>query len=119
MNTGVVSMNEREARDLLRTERDRVQELLDEVRAAAQDDRAAANDCGDMSGPAPSLVSEETDDAVAAVLITRLAAIGRAEQRLAAGTYGRSIRSGDPIPDARLRADPAAELTIDEAKTRR
>ena len=112
-------MNEREVRDLLRTERDRVQELLDEVRAAAQDDRAAANDSGDMSGPAPSLVSEETDDAVAAVLITRLAAIGRAEQRLAAGSYGRSIRSGDPIPDARLRADPAAELTIDEAKKRR
>ena len=112
-------MNEREARDLLRTERDRVRALLDEVRAAGRDDRAAANDSGDMSDPATSLVSEETDDAVAAVLSARLAAIGRAEARLAAGSYGRSIRSGEPIPDARLRADPAAELTIDEAQSRR
>ena len=39
----------------------------------------------------------------------------RAEQRLDDGTYGRSIRSGDPIPDERLRADPAAELTVEEA----
>jgi DnaK suppressor protein len=30
------------------------------------------------------------------------------------GTYGRSIRSGREIPDERLEADPAAELTVDE-----
>jgi DnaK suppressor protein len=54
------------------------------------------------------------DDAVAAGLRTRLAAIERAEARLAAGTYGRSVRSNDPIPDERLEADPAAELTMQE-----
>jgi DnaK suppressor protein len=32
------------------------------------------------------------------------------------GTYGRSVRSGEPIPDERLEADPAAELTISEAR---
>ena len=46
----------------------------------------------------------------------RLAAVGRAEQRLAEGTYGLSVRSGQPIPDERLEADPAAELTVDEAQ---
>ncbi len=46
----------------------------------------------------------------------RLAAVGRAEQRLADGTYGLSVRSGQPIPDERLEADPAAELTVDEAR---
>jgi DnaK suppressor protein len=54
---------------------------------------------------------------VAAGLAVRLAAIERAEQRLAAGTYGQSVRSGDPIPDERLEADPSAELTVEEAAT--
>jgi DnaK suppressor protein len=36
----------------------------------------------------------------------RLQALERAEARLAAGTYGRSVRSGQPIPDERLQADP-------------
>ena len=36
--------------------------------------------------------------------------------RLDDGTYGRSVRSGQPIPDERLEADPAAELTIEEAR---
>ena len=34
--------------------------------------------------------------------------------RPAAGTYGLSTRSGDPIPDGRLEAEPLAELTVDE-----
>ena len=46
----------------------------------------------------------------------RLAALERAEARLAAGIYGRSVRSGRPIPDERLEADPLAELTVDEAR---
>ena len=29
---------------------------------------------------------------------------------------GRSVRSGAPIPDERLEADPAAELTVEEAQ---
>ena len=60
--------------------------------------------------------AEGVDDAVAASLRDRLAAIDRAEQRIAAGTFGRSVRSGDPIPEGRLAADPAAELTVREAE---
>jgi hypothetical protein len=42
-------------------------------------------------------------------------ALQRAEARLAAGSYGRSVRSGQAIPDERLEADPLAELTVQEA----
>jgi RNA polymerase-binding transcription factor DksA len=53
--------------------------------------------------------------AVDRFLRARWAALGRAEARLAAGSYGRSVRSGQPIPDERLEADPLAELTVEEA----
>lgn len=46
----------------------------------------------------------------------RLAELERAEARLLAGTYGRSIQSGEPIPDERLEANPLAELTVEEEK---
>lgn len=42
----------------------------------------------------------------------------RAEQRLAAGTYGLSVESGRPIPDERLEAVPTAELTVEEERSR-
>jgi DnaK suppressor protein len=106
------------ARELLSAERSRVETLLDAVTGDSQSDRSAANEHGDMSDSSELLVSEGTDDAVANSLRLRLAAIGRAEQRLAAGTYGRSVASGAPIPDERLEADPAAELTVDEAQNR-
>jgi len=69
-----------------------------------------------MSDPATSLTLEEQDDAVTSSLRERLMAIERAEQRLRDGTYGHSVRSGDEIPDERLEADPAAELTVEEAQ---
>ena len=110
-------MNDDEARSLLQDERRRVEELLDSTLQSARDDRDAANDDGDLTDPAPGLNNEQVDNAIAESLRDRLAAIERAEQRLADGAYGRSVRSGDPIPDERLRADPAAELTVDEAQT--
>jgi DnaK suppressor protein len=63
------------------------------------------------------LTDEQGTDAVAEGLRERLAAIQRAEARVEAGTYGRSVRSGDPIPEERLEADPAAELTVEEEAT--
>ena len=71
---------------------------------------------GDVSDAAQPLTAEGMDDAIAESLRSRLDAIERALQRLDHGTYGRSVRSGEPIPDERLEADPAAELTIDEAR---
>ena len=109
-------MDNDRAQLLLNAERTRVEDLLTSVQGDSQSDRSAANQQGDMSDSSEVLVSEGTDDAVASALTQRLAAIERAEQRLAVGTYGRSIASGELIPDERLEADPAAELTVDEAQ---
>jgi len=109
-------MDDDEARELLGVERSRVQRLLDEALTAGLDDRTAADEPGDMADSAEPLTTEQTDDAVAAALHERLEAIHRAEQRLEGGSFGRSVRSGLPIPDDRLRADPAAELTVEEAQ---
>ena len=108
-------MDDNRARLLLGDERARIQVLLDDLRGAGRADREATSEQGDMSDPSESLVAEGTDDAIAVGLAQRLATIERAEQRLAEGSYGRSVHSGDVIPDERLEADPAAELTVDEA----
>ena len=54
--------------------------------------------------------------ALQADLRAQLAAVGRAEERLALGTYGKSVESGRPIPDERLEAEPLAERTIEEQR---
>jgi DnaK suppressor protein len=108
-------MDDERARELLLAERTRVEGLLAGTSRAGFDDRDEANARGDMADPAQRLTAEQGDDAVQEGLQTRLRAIEAAELRLAAGNYGRSIRSGVPIPDERLEADPAAELTVDEA----
>lgn len=110
-------MDNERATQLLNAERTRVQGLLDELLGESESNREAVNDAGDMSNASESLVAEGLDDAVVFGLTQRLAAIDRAEERLAAGTYGLSTLSGDVIPDDRLEADPAAELTVDEART--
>jgi DnaK suppressor protein len=92
--------------------------LLDETTEAALDDRAGANEQGDWQDPGISLTLEAQDDAVSEGLRERLATVERALHRLDEGTYGRSVRSGATIPDERLEADPAAELTADEALER-
>jgi RNA polymerase-binding transcription factor DksA len=48
-----------------------------------------------------------------------LDAIERAAQRLAARTYGRCLRCGEPIPAERLEALPAAETCLACASRRR
>jgi len=107
--------NER-AKELLDAERRRVEGLLQEALEAGEQDRGTANEQGDMADPAERLTAEGLDDAVAAGLRDRLGAIARAEARLRSGSYGRSVKSGLAIPDDRLEADPAAELTVEEAR---
>ena len=108
-------MEDSKAKKLLSAERRRVEGLLTGIDEAGVDDRVAADQEGEMYDSAEPLATEGTDDAVRAELEDRLDAVGRAEQRLAAGTYGVSVRSGEPIPDARLEADPTTELTVEEA----
>jgi DnaK suppressor protein len=100
------------ARSSLDAERTRVQQLLANLGVDRTDDHEAERDA---SYPAQPPAQQGVDAAVAAGLRDRLAALDRARQRVEDGTYGRSIRSGAPIPDERLEADPAAELTVQEA----
>ena len=109
-------MDEAHAASLLRAEKAEVQRLLGDLGLAEQQDREAEQEIGDSADPAEALTAEGVDDAIAASLRERLAAIERAEDRLSKGTYGRSVLSGSPIPDERLEADPAAELTVEEAE---
>jgi DnaK suppressor protein len=111
-------MEQNRARALLEAERAEVRQLLSGAQAAVAEDREAEGDVGDYADAAQPLAAEGEDDAIAESLRDRLAAIERALARLDDGTYGKSVRSGQPIPDDRLEADPAAELTVEEAAQR-
>ena len=112
-------MDEAQARTRLQAERAEVAELLGETESAEEQDRETEDEeaeTGDSADAAQSLTAEGMDDSTAETLRDRLAAIDRALRRLDDGTYGRSVLSGVLIPDERLEADPAAELTVEEAR---
>ena len=67
-----------------------------------------------LADQASDVYDAELDEGLTDDLHDQLAAVERAEERLAAGTYGLSIESGDPIPDERLELLPAAERTAEE-----
>jgi len=102
-------MDQARARALLAAERARLQRLVQ-----AETGKPEAAELGDEVDDADRRDAEETGMAVDQLLQARWAALQRAEARLAAGTYGRSVRSGQPIPDERLEADPLSELTVEE-----
>jgi DnaK suppressor protein len=109
-------MDQTRARELLAEERSRLQRLL----AAGSQEQEAAEltddaDLSDEVDDADRRDAEETGRAIDELVRDRWSALQRAEARLAAGDYGRSVRSGRPIPDERLEADPLAELTVEEA----
>jgi DnaK suppressor protein len=103
------------ARELLAAERTRIERALGRLGQRDETEEADEYDPGNL---AADLYQEELDEGLADDLREQLAAVGRAEQRLADGTYGLSIESGLPIPDERLEALPTAELTADEERTR-
>jgi DnaK suppressor protein len=100
------------AHELVATERARVEQAL---AALGQEGPLEASDRvepGDEDSE--DLYQDEVDRGRLDQLRIDLAAVVRAEARLAEGTYGRSIESGDPIPDGRLEAVPLAERTVEE-----
>jgi DnaK suppressor protein len=109
-------MDEKVARERLTAERAEVRQLLNDAEAAAAADREVESGPGDYADSAQPLTAQGMDEAMASSFRGRLEAIDRALKRLDAGTYGLSVRSGEPIPAERLEADPAAELTIEEAR---
>jgi len=112
-------MDEGRARALLRAERAEVAALLRQTEEARSIDLQAPDSGEDYADSALPLTEEANDGAVAEQLQGRLDAIDRALARLEAGSYGRSVLSGKPIPGDRLEADPAAELTVEEASAQR
>ncbi len=100
------------AKELLAAERAEVERELAKIEAEGPEEGDERVEPGDLNSE--SLYQDELDAGRSQDLKERLAAVERAEARVAAGTYGLSVRSGDPIPDARLEAVPTAELTVDE-----
>jgi len=103
------------ARQLLAAERERIERALTRLRHV--DDGEPADEF-DPANLASDLYQDEFDETRADDLREQLAALERAEARLAAGTYGISIESGETIPDERLEAFPAAERTAEEERSR-
>jgi len=103
-------MDPERARELLAGERERIVRTL--ARLGHQDTGEPAED--NPANLASDLYQDELDEGLADDLREELAAVERAEARLAAGTYGLSIESGEPIPDERLEILPAAERTTEE-----
>jgi DnaK suppressor protein len=99
------------ARELLAAERARIKQAL--ARLGHQDTGEPA-DVEDPGNLASNLYQDELDEGLGDDLREDLAAVERAEARLAAGTYGLSVDSGEPIPDERLEALPTAERTVEE-----
>jgi DnaK suppressor protein len=100
------------ARELLAARRTEIERALARVSDREQQD--AVTDLVDPADGSEYLVEAEVGEGVAEQLRDELAAIERAETRLAEGTYGLSVESGQPIPDARLERIPWAERTAEE-----
>ena len=94
----------------------RAKELLAAARAEAEQElaRLERSDGEEEGDPGTDLRDDEQDAGRAQELRDRLAAIERAEHRVADGTYGTSVESGDAIPDGRLELIPWADRTTDE-----
>jgi DnaK suppressor protein len=108
-------MDEARARTLLAAERERIERAL---RRLGHQDTGEEADDQDPGNLASDLYQDELDEGLADDLREELAAVDRAQARLAAGTYGLSIESGQPIPDERLEAIPTAERTAEEEARR-
>jgi len=102
------------ARRLVARERESLEATLRNLTDDLESEGAVAEQQTGERDAGNQVVIEMTDAALLADTRDRLAAVARAEARIEDGTYGRSIESGDPIPDDRLEADPLAERTVEE-----
>jgi DnaK suppressor protein len=105
-------MEEKRAKELLASDRERVEAELASLRGEGREQGDEQKPAGDFNNE--GLYEDELTAGREQDLRRRLEAVERAEERLAAGTYGLSILSGKPIPDGRLEAEPTAELTVEE-----
>jgi DnaK suppressor protein len=102
------------ARELLALERTRIEGELARLEREGSLEGDDQREPGDEDSE--DLYQDEFNQGRADDLRRELAALERAEARLAAGKYGLSVVSGKPIPDARMEARPLAERTIEEER---
>jgi DnaK suppressor protein len=100
------------ARELLARERRRIEAGLAALERDGPLEASGQREPGDVGSE--DLYQDELDQGRREDLQRDLAALERAEARLAEGTYGLSVESGQPIPDGRLEARPTAERTVAE-----
>lgn len=105
-------MDPERARELLARERARIEQGLADLQSESPLEASDRREPGDEGSD--DLYQDELDAGRLEDLRNELAAVERAEARLAAGTYGLSLESGQQIPDERLEAVPTAERTVEE-----
>ena len=105
-------MDPERARELLASERARIEQSLASLGREGPLEGDQRLEPGDRDSE--DLYQDEFNAGRAEDLRRELDAVQRAEARLANGTYGLSVDSGEPIPDARLEALPTAERTVEE-----
>jgi len=108
-------MDPERARELVATERKRIERKLIELRENQGSSELTTQD-QHLADEGADVYDREFEQGLADQLRRELGAVERAEARLAAGTYGVSVESGKPIPDERLEANPLAERTIEEER---
>lgn len=110
-------MKEERARELVAAERARIeaalQELTGDIWAEGPLQRQQP---GESTEVGSDLATEGVEMALVQSLRDQLAVAARAEERISAGTFGRSVDSGAPIPDERLGVEPLAERTVEEQR---
>jgi DnaK suppressor protein len=109
-----VAMTPERARELLAAERERIERALADLREPIGSDELSTLDNPADQGTV--LYERELEEGLLDGLRRELEALERAEARLAEGTYGLSVESGEPIPDERLEAYPLAERTVEEER---
>jgi DnaK suppressor protein len=97
---------------VLARERSRIEGSLAALERNGPLEASGRREPGDVGSE--DLYQAELDQGRREDLQRDLAALERAEARLAEGTYGRSVESGQPIPDEGLEARPTTERTVEE-----
>jgi len=92
----------------LRAEHDRAMADINDL----QRDRVGDMAGDDQADTGTKTFEREQEISLAKGILDRLSQVEHALDRLAAGTYGRCERCGNPIPQARLEAFPSVTLCV-------
>jgi DnaK suppressor protein len=107
-------VDSRRARELVAAERTRIEAALRRLSGEVRAEGMLGLQQTGESDSGSELATEMVEVALVANVRTELQAVVRAEERIASGSFGRSVDSGRAIPDERLEAEPLAERTLVE-----